>query len=61
MPEQFTYKDCQESIQTDLITMLSGILEPSGQTIFSEDIKRITDNACQIVVDNFKKITFKTL
>ncbi len=55
MPDEFNYADCQESIQQDLMVMLDGFLWSKPIPIPLNDIKTA---ACQIVVDNFKKIHF---
>lgn len=55
----FDYNDCRESIQNDLITMLDGSLSFIKGPIHQIDSDKIKTDACQIVVDNFNKISFK--
>jgi hypothetical protein len=52
-----TKEECREQIQEDVITYMEGFVPPF--TFTDEDKQSITDDVCDIVVDNFKKLEIK--
>jgi len=48
----FSYADCKEQIQQDLLCLLDTNVHSTTQ-----QIKKVKDLACQIVIDNFNKLT----
>ena len=47
-------EECREQVQEDVITYMEGFAPPF--TFTDEDKQSITDDVCDIVVSNFKKL-----
>ncbi len=54
-PTKVNIEDVKQSIQDDLDTMLSGMLEPYEDEL-GGDLEQVKENACQIVVDRFNEL-----
>ncbi len=48
-----TKEECREQIQEDMIAFVSALY---GYDEDKEEAQELSDNLCQIVVDNFKKL-----
>jgi len=51
---EFNYIDCKEQIQHDLASMLSSEI---GCQLSEDVLDKLTTQACQIVIDNFNKVS----
>ena len=49
-----TKEEVREQIQENMITYLEGL--PSGWVWHGHEAQDVTDDLCQIVVDNFEKL-----